>query len=108
MSIGPMGMIGSAAGSQLAQTSGSDVDRAQQDRSATERKVSTEQKSGDAAGIGQTEEDEQTSERDADGRRIWEAGPEGEKEEETSEGTHEARQSKDPTGMSGTQLDLSG
>ncbi len=71
MSMGPMsGVVGSAAGAPLSQTSGSETERAQKDASAHQRLVDTDKKAADAAGIGQTEEDQGTSERDADGRRF--------------------------------------
>ena len=111
MSIGPMGIIGSAAGSPIAQSSGSEVERAKQDASDQQRRVATDKKAESAAGIGQTEEDQQASERDADGRRLWEepAGKQDATPESQDESTDSGpRQSKDTTGQSGTQLDISG
>ena len=81
MSVGPMGgLAASAAGSHLAQSKGSDVDRTQQDSAAQQRRVQTDQKAEMAAGIGEADgEDHATGERDADGRRLWEqtAGGDG-------------------------------
>ena len=55
MSIGPTGGIaGSAAGSPLAQTSGSEVERAQQDAASQKRRIQMNQKAENAAGIGET------------------------------------------------------
>ncbi len=109
MSIGPTGIIGSAAGSPIAQASGSEVERAKQDASDQQRRVATDKKAESAAGIGQTEEDQQASERDADGRRLWEepAGKQGSATPDESANT-EPQQSKDTTGQSGNQLDVSG
>ena len=77
MNVGPMsGVVGSAAGAPLSQTAGSETERAQKDSSAHQRQVEKDKKAADAAGIGQTEEDQGTSERDADGRRFWEANGE--------------------------------
>ena len=70
MSIGPTGMIGSVAGSPLAQGQGSEVNRAQQETAEQARQAHSTEKAEDAAGVGQTEDDEQASERDADGRRL--------------------------------------
>ncbi len=108
MNVGPMsGVVGSAAGAPLSQTAGSETERAQKDSSAQERKTEKDQKAADAAGIGQTEEDQGTSERDADGRRFWEAN--GEKNpEQAADESEPSRQAKDPTGSSGTSLDLTG
>lgn len=109
MSVGPLGMIGSAAGSPLSQTKGSDAEKAQHDAASQTRQSASANKAEMAAGIGQTEHDEQASDRDADGRRVWEIGPQQE-QEEGGDGQSEggASKSKDPTGQSGNQLDLSG
>lgn len=109
MSIGPSGMIGSLAGSPLSQAKGTDADRAQQDTSNQSRQVQSDQKAENAAGIGETEQDEQTSERDADGRRLWEKPPQEEPTDSTvSENSDEPPRSRDATGERGTNIDLSG
>ena len=112
MSMGPMsGVVGSAAGAPLSQTSGSETERAQKDASAHQRQVDTDKKAADAAGIGQTEEDQGTSERDADGRKMWEGQPDGKSKEHAGEGQKNQQQqskAKDPTGNSGNELDLTG
>lgn len=112
MSVGPTGGIpGSAAGSPLAQTKGSEPERAQQDANAQQRRIESDQKAESAAGIGETDgEDHETGERDADGRRLWEEQPEKENAEAAEEdpGPPPQRQSKDATGQSGNLLDLSG
>ena len=110
MSVGPLGMIGSAAGTPLSQTKGSDADKAQHDAANQARESTAARQAERASGIGQTEHDEQASDRDADGRRVWEIGgkkPQEESADEQSAG-ETAPQSKDPTGRSGSQLDLSG
>jgi hypothetical protein len=102
------GLMASAAGAPLAQSKGSDVDRAQQDSSAQQRRVQTDQKAESAAGIGEADgEDHATGERDADGRRLWEQIPGREGDGSGESGSDEPR-SKDPTGQSGSLLDLSG
>ena len=111
MSMGPLGgIIGSAAGAPLSQTAGSETERLQKDSLAQNRQVDADQKAERAAGIGQTEQDQESSERDADGRRLWEAPPKPPKPspEKPAELAAAARQSKDATGQSGTQLDLTG
>lgn len=109
MSVGPMGgLLASAAGAPLAQSKGSDVDRAQQDSSAQQRRVQTDKKAESAAGIGEADgEDHATGERDADGRRLWEQMPGGGDGSGAESGSGQS-QSKDPTGQSGSLLDLSG
>jgi hypothetical protein len=101
------GIAGSAAGSPLAQTKGSEVDRAQQDAAGQERRVHNEQKAESAAGIGETDgEDHETAERDADGRRLWEKV--GQRNQTVPEPPGEQRRSKDASGQTGNLLDLSG
>jgi hypothetical protein len=112
MSIGPLGGIaGSAAGSPLAQTAGSENERTAQDATAHQTRAASNQKAESAAGIGETDgEDHEAAERDADGRRIWEESPkkkEGEPAAE-DEASADAPRSKDPSGASGNLLDLSG
>ncbi len=112
MSIGPLGGVpASAAGSPLAQTKGSDVERAEQDTGSQQRRVDTDQKAENAAGIGEADgEDHETAERDADGRRLWEEPPQGEAADdaEAPSGPPQDRRSKDATGQSGNLLDLTG
>jgi hypothetical protein len=110
MSMGPLGgVISSAAGAPLSQTAGSEAERVQKESLAQNRQVDANQKAELAAGIGQTEQDQESSERDADGRRLWEAPAKAAKEEANADASEAAiRQSKDATGQSGTQLDLTG
>jgi hypothetical protein len=109
MSMGPVGgLAGSAAGLPLSQTAGSETERAQKESIAQNRQLDANQKAELAAGIGQTEQDEESSERDADGRRLWEAPAKSNKDKNTDGVETENRQSKDATGQSGTQLDLTG
>jgi hypothetical protein len=115
MSMGPLGgVVGSAAGAALSQTAGSEAERAQKDSLAQHRQVDSNEKSQNAAGIGQTQQDQESSERDADGRRLWEApgkrgkAKESKDQKEDEDAAAHARQSKDPTGQSGTKLDLTG
>ena len=110
MSMVPLGgILGSAAGAPLSQTAGSEAERTQKDGQAQHRQVDTEQRAERAAGIGQTDEDQESSERDADGRRLWEAPAQpGKDHQQDDDAAHVLRQSKDATGQSGTQLDLTG
>ena len=64
-----------------------------------------------SAGIGRTDgENHDANERDADGRRLWEAPPEAKADGENADdaANHPAPGAVDPTGTSGSQLDLSG
>ncbi len=110
MSMGPVGgVVGSAAGTSLSQTAGSETERTQKDSLAQQRHVDGNERAQNAAGIGQTEQDQESSERDADGRRLWEApGNRAKVQAVSAEAAAESRQSKDPTGQSGSQLDLTG
>ena len=105
------GIPASIAGIPVAQTSGSEIDRARADTAAQRRTTAAEVLAEKAAGIGETDgENHQTDDRDADGRRVWEFGdgkkvakPAAEEEEEVIE-----RHSRDVSGESGGQLDLTG
>jgi len=112
MSLGPLGGIAaSAAGSPLAQTKGSDLERTQQDTAGQQRRVEADQKAENAAGIGEADgEDHETAERDADGRRLWEKPPQAEAADENKGDSppSESRRSKDSSGQRGNLLDLSG
>jgi len=111
MSVGPMGAVpGSVAGSPLAQTSGSETERAQHDVGAQQRRIQSDQKAESAAGIGETDgEDHEAADRDADGRRPWEAPPEpGTAEASDSNSPPDPPRTKDPSGESGNLLDLTG
>ena len=111
MNLGPMGVIGSTAGSSLAQSQGTDVNRAQQDTSDQSRQAQLNDKAEKAAGVGETEQDAETSDRDADGRRPWEitraVDPDDSVEQDGSSDETD-RKSKDPSGQKGRRLDLSG
>lgn len=107
MSVGPLGgVFGSAAGAPLSQNQGSESERAAKDATAQKRQADAAQQSEKAAGVGQTEEDQQASERDADGRRLWEAPAQSAEEQSSSADT--PRQGKDATGATGNQIDLTG
>ena len=106
MSVGP---LGGAAGTALAQTKGSEIDRTQQSVSNQERRVANVERAEKASGIGQADgEDHETAERDADGRRLWEQQQDGPKDETAAGPPDAPRQSKDASGAAGTLLDLSG
>ena len=113
MSVGPVGaVVGSAAGTSLSQTAGAETERAQRDTAAQHRQIDGNERSERASGIGQTEEDQESSERDADGRRLWEGpakrGKDAKEEPTADDALATSKQSKDPTGQSGTKLDLTG
>ena len=106
MSIGPLsGVNAGVAGSPLAQTKGSEVERAQQTVGAEQRQVYHGRKAEAAAGVGEPDgEDHETADRDGDGRRPWEDQP----EPEQNAAVPTTRQSKDPSQQSGNLLDLTG
>ena len=107
MNVVPLGgIISGAAGAPLAQVNGSETERTQRDGTIRERRVTTEKTAEAAQGIGTTDADQETSERDADGRMFWEQP--AEKELNKDEVAAEARQAKDPSGSSGNALDLTG
>ena len=110
MSIGSLGLIGTVAAGQLQQTRGADSDRATQDARNQSREVDSARLAEAAQGVGEMAEDEQTSDRDADGRRLWErAAKKPQSSDEADAGDDSTPQkSVDPTGQAGGNLDLEG
>lgn len=108
MSIGSLGIVGSLAGSPLAQKS-PEADKVQKEATDRTRQTDAEARAESAAGIGQTEEESQASERDADGRRPWEITQRKKEDEaapEAADGSTSA--AKDPSGDRGSLIDISG
>ena len=110
MSTGALGAIGSVATGQLQQTRSAEADRATQEVSNQTRHAESNRRANDAAGIGETQREGETSERDADGRRLWERSekPKQNAPEDPSAESATTSQSKDPSGIAGNQIDLSG
>lgn len=107
MNLGSVGIAGSVAGSPLAQTRGTEADRAAHESTNHTRQTNADKQAASAAGIGTTEQDEQTSDRDADGRRPWEIPPTTDDRSGSRQGPS-TPQAKDPSGDRGTRLDVSG
>ena len=109
MTMVPLGgIIGSAAGAPLSQTAGSETERTAKEGQCQSRLIDAQQSAERAAGIGQTGEDQESSERDADGRRLWEAPAKRGAATAAEPSDEPARLSKDATGQCGNQLDLTG
>ena len=117
MSVGPSsGILGSAAGAPLAQTKGNETTRASQQGSAQQRQLQNEKAADDAAGVGQTQEDQGASERDADGRRLGggasgdspEDNPEDDSQPAAKSGLlrRDPRRPPDALGETGQRLDV--
>ncbi len=114
MSVGSLGITGGLAGSPLSQKTGAAADRAKQDTAHGQRQADSTQRAADAAGIGQTHEEREATDRDADGRMLWER-QEAPSESPTEDGdetektkTQHPPAAKDPKGESGGTLDLVG
>lgn len=111
MSIGPVGIIASLAGGPVAQTKGSDIDRVQQEIAAQSREIKAADKAELAAGIGRPSGDAETSDRDADGRRLWEPGDEPDQRtvgEAARAAGDETPKTRDADNSCGAHMDLSG
>jgi hypothetical protein len=110
MSVGPLGgLVGSAAGAPISQTAGGETERTQRDAAVQSREAHAAERAERAAGIGTTEQDQEATERDADGRRLWEAPAEKQKTAAADDPpANPSRQSKDATGQCGNHLDLTG
>ncbi len=104
-----MGIIGSVAGLPLQQSRGSDLEANQQNAAIQARRISAARQAEAAAGVGETEQDHEAGERDADGRRLWELSPRLSAEAgRPSAGDETTASSRDASGESGANLDLSG
>ncbi|HEY5314196.1 MAG TPA: hypothetical protein VIK18_16810 [Pirellulales bacterium] len=109
MSVGPMGAAASFAGVPLAQTRGSEAERAAQESTAFERQVRSQAQAADTAGIAASDsEDNQAHDRDADGRRLWERSTPASADEAEADDAPPPEAPRKPDGESGAQLDLSG
>jgi hypothetical protein len=107
MSVGPTTFAASLAATSLNQARGSETERVQHDVAAKQRQAAGDVKAENAAGIGTTEGDEGVGERDADGRRLWERPPKPQPKDSGEPADADGRL-KDPTGESGSLLDLTG
>ena len=106
MSVGPLPPTGPLAGSPLAQGAASESSAAK-DGTDAERTARNESRSAEAGGIGRTEEEAESQDRDADGRQLWQRRrADGNAANESAESSQ--RPSRDPTGDCGRELDLSG
>ena len=105
--IGALGNIGSLAAAPATQRT-SDTDKTHAAASDKARVDAAAEYAEQAAGIGETREESEAGDRDADGRRLWEFDqPKEESATAEAETVTEAK-SKDPTGSAGRNLDLSG
>ena len=98
MTFGPIGNTAGLSG-------------AQNDTASQLRRAQADQKAQKAEGLGATDGDAETSDRDADGRRMWEVAQKAGEDETAAEDTGHAKstkQSKDVSGKSGGLLDLTG
>ena len=109
MSVGSLGFFGSIAATPAVQR-GADAERVQQDTVRQQGEAKSDLQAEKAAGIGETDGDEHdANERDADGRRPWEIAARAKKvDAEQNAEAPPVRQSKDTTGTTGGQLDLTG
>jgi hypothetical protein len=116
MSVGSLGISGGLAGSPLTQKTGAAVDRTKQDTAHAQRQTDSTQRAADASGIGQTHEEHEASDRDADGRMPWtrqeqsaEATTSEALDDETAaDAAQQTPGARDPKGESGGTLDLVG
>jgi hypothetical protein len=108
MNIGSLGIVGGMAATPLSQRT-AETDRAERETIEQVRATQADDKAEQAGGIGQTEEDGEVTDRDADGRRPWELA-EARREGPLSEAETAAAaiRAKDPRGEAGSQLDLLG
>ena len=105
MSIGPLGMIGAAAGAPLAQQKGTDSDRVAQDQNTKARQEAAAKEAAKAEGVGETEQDHEAADRDADGRRVWERFGDKPPHDDAPAAEESAPAIPDASGERGNQFD---
>ena len=108
MSVGPLGILGSAAGSPLPQAKGADVETTQQTTSEQARRADAIRTAESAEGLGEMDQDQEAEDRDADGRRPWECRRVEPGTAEPPADENPPSMAPDPTGQRGTQLDITG
>jgi len=107
MSIGSLGIVGGLATSPVTQRA-AEAEKTQRETVEQTRATQASEQAENAAGIGQTEEDSQTAERDADGRRLWEEQRRKKKPQQPAVAEWQVPLAKDPSGACGGQVDLVG
>jgi len=109
MSIASLGIVGGLAGTALPQRA-AEAEKVQRETTEQARAAQASEQAENAAGIGLTEEDSQTSERDADGRRLWEEQrrAKARASESPALASPQIPLAKDPSGDCGGKLDLVG
>jgi hypothetical protein len=106
-----IGIVGSAAGAPLAQAKGTDVEKNREAAGNQQRAARAEAQADSAAGIGETDgKNHETNERDADGRMPYSFAQDAKPEDQPADASADAAKPPaiDPTGTSGTRLDLTG
>jgi len=109
MSVGSSSLLIAAVAAPLAQSRGTEIDRAQQVAAAHERQLRSEALADSAGGIAAADgEDNQAGDRDADGRLPWQMQPSAEQDEEASAGkpSRARRTTQEPAPQSGLRLDV--
>ena len=106
MSVGPLGgVLGSAAGAPLSQTKGAATETSAREASARDQADEIDLRAERSSGVGQTEGDEGASDRDADGRRLWERQQQGRGGSPDEEAAGEQDEGP-PSDEGGDRLDL--
>ena len=110
MDVGPINSAVSAAGAPLAQSNGPEADRAQRESAVQQRGVQYDAIADQAAGIGQTDGEEHTTqERYGDGRQPWEMAASDDAATDKNENSGDVPPApRDPAGPNGRLIDLSG
>lgn len=108
MNIASLNTFAGTAAAQASQTASADSDHQLQRAVTRSNATDSLKKTAEAAGIGQTEQEESAGDRDADGRRVWEIPPSQKTQPETPEETAAEDSPPDPLGECGQQIDILG
>lgn len=109
MSVGPTTGVAASVAAVGATQRGADAAQETQAAGSQQRAAQANAKADAAAGIAETDgRSHDTNERDADGRRPWEIPAKRRTSPPPDESSDLPHQSRDATGQSGGQLDLTG
>lgn len=109
MSVGSSSPLIAAVAAPLAQSRGTEIDRAQQVAVAHKGQLRSEALADSAGGIAAADgEDNQAGDRDADGRLPWQMQPPTRQDEESSAGKPRRARcaAQEPASQSGLRLDV--
>ncbi|MBM4004156.1 MAG: hypothetical protein FJ295_12850 [Planctomycetes bacterium] len=103
-----LGSLGSIAATSLSQATVADADRIRHAAANRSRETAAQRATDLAGGIAPTKQEQETQDRDADGRQLWARQQPGDSEHPASDELPKPIAPKVPSGDRGSLLDLHG